>query len=72
MRSGWPAPRSAAAYGEHPGTAAPRMRWARQVVQDTFPRCFNRRRESPRLGRRRDERARGIHVDRRDHRARSG
>ena len=26
----------AAAYGEHPETAAPRMRWARAVVEDTF------------------------------------
>lgn len=25
----------AAAYGEHPETAAPRMRWARAVVDDT-------------------------------------
>jgi len=28
----------AAAYGDHPETAAPRMRWARQVVQRTYPR----------------------------------
>ena len=32
----------AAAYGEYPETAAPRMRWARQVVQDAFPRCPGR------------------------------
>lgn len=38
----------AAAYGEHPDTAAPRMRWSRQVVQDAFPRCSNRRRKPPR------------------------
>jgi len=37
----------AAAYGEYPETAAPRMRWARQVVQDTFPRCPGRRRKPP-------------------------
>jgi hypothetical protein len=27
----------AAAYGEHPDIAAPRMRWARQLVQATYP-----------------------------------
>ena len=27
----------AAAYGDHPETAAPRMCWARQVVHDAFP-----------------------------------
>jgi hypothetical protein len=26
----------AAAYGEHPETAAPRMRWARAVVEDAY------------------------------------
>jgi hypothetical protein len=26
----------AACYGEHPETAAPRMRWARQTVQDLY------------------------------------
>jgi hypothetical protein len=49
----------AAAYGEHPESAAPRMCWARQVVQDAFPRCANRRRKPPQAGRR-------------SHRARSG
>ena len=38
----------AAAYGEYPETAAPRMRWARQVVQDAFPRCPGRHRKPPR------------------------
>jgi hypothetical protein len=28
----------AAAYGEHPETAAPRMRWARAVIENLFPR----------------------------------
>ncbi len=26
----------AAAYGDHPETAAPRMRWARQIVQSVY------------------------------------
>ena len=38
----------AAAYGEYPECAAPGMRWARQVVQDAFPRCSGRRRKPPR------------------------
>jgi hypothetical protein len=28
----------AAAYGDHPDTAAPRMRWAREVVALVYPR----------------------------------
>ena len=27
----------AAAYGEHPETAAPRMRWARTMVETVYP-----------------------------------
>jgi hypothetical protein len=28
----------AAAYGDYPDTAAPRMRWARQVILSVYPR----------------------------------
>jgi hypothetical protein len=36
----------AAAYGEHPETAAPRMRWARALVETSFVRPIASRRST--------------------------